>query len=118
MSGTAEKILEYLLETYVCVNCEEGDTNLDDFISTYVVFMPTNQICATLLAIYKAKPQQRFGENMDLALREKVKVIRFILEWHEASKETYFEDPKMSVFLAVNISYSCFIVLNQCLSLT
>ncbi|CAF4123020.1 unnamed protein product, partial [Rotaria magnacalcarata] len=28
MSGAAEKILEYLLETYICVNCEEGDTNL------------------------------------------------------------------------------------------
>lgn len=103
MSGTAEKILEYLLETYICVNCEEGDTNLDDFFNTFVVFMPTNQICATLLAIYKAKPQQRNGENIDLALREKVKVIRFILEWHDVSKESFFEDPKIMAFLTVNI---------------
>ncbi|CAF0731178.1 unnamed protein product [Rotaria sordida] len=99
MSGTAEKILEYLLETYICINYEEGDTNLDDFLSTYVIFMPINQICATLLAIYKAKPQQRVGENIDLTLREKVKIIRFILEWHDSSKETFFEDSRINVFL-------------------
>lgn len=85
----------------MCVNCEEGDTSLDDFLSTYVVFMPIHQICSTLLSIYKAKPQQRAGENMDLALQEKVKVIRFILEWHDSSKETFFEDPKINAFLDV-----------------
>ena len=95
-------MLEYLLETYICVNCEEGDTSLDDFLSTYVVFMPINQICSTLLAIYKAKPQQRIGENVDLTLQEKVKVIRFILEWHDSSKETFFEDPKINGFLDVS----------------
>ena len=104
MSGTAEKMLEYLLETYICANCEEGDTSLDDFLSTYVIFMPTNQICATLLAIYKAKPQQRAGENIDLTLQEKVKVIRFILEWHESSKETFFEDLKITAFLDVRLT--------------
>ncbi len=101
MSGTAEKMLEYFLETYICGNWEEGDTSLDDFLSTYVVFMPTNQICATLLSIYKAKLQQRVGENTELTVQEKVKVIRFILEWHDSSKETFFEDPKISVFLEV-----------------
>jgi hypothetical protein len=101
MSGTADKMLDYLLETYVCVNCEEIDTSLDDFLTTYVIFMPTNQICATLLTIFKAKPQQRAGENIDLTLREKVKVIRFILEWHDLSRETFFEDPKIVVFLDV-----------------
>lgn len=101
VSGTAEKMLDYLLETYICVNCEEGDTSLDDFLSTYVVFMPMHQICSTLLSIYKAKPQQRAGENMDLTLQEKVKVIRFILEWHDSSKETFFEDPKINGFLDV-----------------
>lgn len=99
VSGTAEKMLDYLLETYICVNCEEGDTSLDDFLSTYVVFMPMHQICSTLLSIYKAKPQPRAGENMDLTLQEKVKVIRFILEWHDSSKETFFEDPKINGFL-------------------
>jgi hypothetical protein len=64
MSGTAEKMLEYFLETYICVNYEEGDTSLDDFLSTYVIFMPINQICARLIAIYKAKPQQRLGEHI------------------------------------------------------
>ncbi|CAF1262174.1 unnamed protein product [Adineta ricciae] len=99
MSGTAEKMLGYLLETYICINCEEADTSLEDFFSTYVIFMPTNQICATLLTIYKAKPQQRAGEQMDSTLREKIKVIRFILEWHDVTKETFFEDPKINVFL-------------------
>lgn len=103
MSGTAEKMLGYLLETYICLNCEEGDTSLEDFFSTYVIFMPTNQICATLLTIYKAKPQQRAGEQMDSTLREKIKVIRFILEWHDVTKETFFEDPKINVFLDVRI---------------
>ncbi|CAF0781884.1 unnamed protein product [Adineta steineri] len=99
MSGTAEKLLGYLLETYICVNFEEGDTILDDFFATYVIFMPTNQICATLLSIYKAKPHQRIGENIGLTLQEKIKVIRFILEWHDTTKETFFEDPKISLFL-------------------
>ena len=94
-------MLEYFLETYICVNYEQGDTSLDDFFSTYVVFMPTNQICARLIAIYKARPQQRLGENVDLALQEKVKVIRFILEWYEASRETFFEDAKVQTFLDV-----------------
>jgi hypothetical protein len=94
-------MLEYFLDIYVCLNCEEGDTSLDDFLSTFVVFMPTNQICATLLAIYKAKPQQRTGENIHLTLQEKTKVIRFVLEWHESLKETFFEDPKIIAFIEV-----------------
>lgn len=102
MSGTAEKMLEYFLETYICVNYEEGDTSLDDFFTTHVIFMPINQICARLITIYKAKPQQRLGENMDLVLQEKVKVIRFILEWYEATRETFFEDSKINIFLDVN----------------
>jgi hypothetical protein len=101
MSGTAEKMLEYILEAYICVNFEEGDTTLDDFLSTYVVFMPINQLCATLLSVYKAKLQQRSGENIDLTIQEKIKVIRFILEWHDSSKETFFEDPKINIFLEV-----------------
>ena len=101
MSGTAEKMLEYLLETYICVNCGEGDTSFDDFLSTYVVFMPTNQICATLIAIYKAKLQQRSSDNIDLTVREKIKVLRFVLEWHDSSKETFFDDPKINTFLEV-----------------
>jgi hypothetical protein len=101
MSGTAENMLEYLLETYICGTYEEGDTSLDDFLSTYVVFMPINQICATLLSVYKAKLQQRLGENIDLTIQEKIKVIRFILEWHDSSKETFFEDPKINIFLEV-----------------
>ena len=106
MSGTANKILEYLLEVYICVNCEEVDTSLEDFLSTCVVFMPTNQICTTLLSMYKAKPQQRAGENIDLTLQEKVKVIRFILEWHDALQETFFEDPKIRIFLDVGRSFA------------
>jgi hypothetical protein len=101
MSGTAEKMLEYIIEIYICSNCEEGDTTLDDFLTTYVVFMPINQICATLISIYKAKLQTRVGENMDLPLQEKIKVMRFILEWHDSSKETFFEDPKINLFLEV-----------------
>ncbi|CAF1204041.1 unnamed protein product [Adineta steineri] len=99
MSGTSEKMLEHFLETYICVTYEEGDTSLDDFLSTYVIFMPINQICARLLSIYKAKPQSRLGENIDLVLQQKVKVIRFILEWYDVSRETFFEDPKINVFL-------------------
>ena len=38
-------------------------------------------------------------------MQEKTKVIRFILEWHDSSKETFFEDPKINVFLEVgNVS--------------
>ena len=103
MSGTAEKMLEYFLETYICVNYEEGDTSLDDFLSTYVVFMPINQICARLITIYKAKPQQRLGENVDVVLQQKVKVIRFILEWYDACRETFYDDPKINVFLDVRL---------------
>lgn len=101
MCGTAEKMLEYFLETYICVNYEEGDVSLDDFSSTCVVFMPANQICARLLSIYKAKSQQRLGETFDLALRETVKVIRFTLEWYEASGETFFENTKITNYLEV-----------------
>ena len=102
MSGTAEKMLEYFLETYICVHYEEGDTSLDDFLSTYVIFMPINQICARLISIYKSKPQQRLGETLDLVLQEKVKVIRFLVEWYDASAETFLEDPKISTFLEVS----------------
>jgi hypothetical protein len=63
--------------------------------------MPINQICARLIAIYKAKPQQRLGENIDLVLQQKVKVIRFIIEWYDASRETFFEDSKINTFLDV-----------------
>lgn len=105
MFGTTEKMLEYFLETYLCVNYEEGDTSLDDFLSTYVVFMPMHQICSRLISIYKAKAQQRFGERNDLVLQQKVKVIRFVLEWHDSSRETFFEDSKIDTFLDV-----CFMV--------
>ncbi|CAF0894833.1 unnamed protein product [Didymodactylos carnosus] len=99
MAGSAEKMLEYLLETRICVNCEEGDTFLDDFLFTHIVFMPVNQLCATLLTIFKAKPHQRSGERMDLSLHEKVKVIRFVLEWHNIAGEAFYEDTKINTFL-------------------
>ena len=102
MSGTAEKMIDYFLETYICVNYEEGDTSLDDFFSTYIIFMPINQICARLLTIYKSRPQQRHGETIDLVLQEKVKVIRFVVEWFDATGETFFEDSKITNFLNVN----------------
>jgi hypothetical protein len=51
--------------------------------------------------MYKAKPQQRLGENVELALQQKVKVIRFIIEWYDASREIFFEDSKINVFLEV-----------------
>jgi hypothetical protein len=111
MSGTAEKMLEYFLETYICVNYEEGDTSLDDFLCTHVIFMPINQICARLQSIYKAKPQQHLGENIDLVLQEKVKVIRFILEWYDASRETFFEESNINIFLDVCLLLSIFILI-------
>ncbi|CAF0883074.1 unnamed protein product [Didymodactylos carnosus] len=99
MAGTAEKMLEYLLETCICVDSDDGDTFLEDFLSTHIVFMPVNQLCAALLTIFKAKPHHRTGELVDLSLREKVKVVRFVLEWHNFVGETFQEDTKIIAFL-------------------
>uniref|UniRef100_A0A670Z1C9 Rap guanine nucleotide exchange factor 3 n=1 Tax=Pseudonaja textilis TaxID=8673 RepID=A0A670Z1C9_PSETE len=54
MAGTPEKILDYLLETMRSDSTlsDPVDTFLGDFLLTYSVFMPTPQLCRTLLQQY------------------------------------------------------------------
>uniref|UniRef100_A0A8C6VGB1 Rap guanine nucleotide exchange factor 3 n=1 Tax=Naja naja TaxID=35670 RepID=A0A8C6VGB1_NAJNA len=87
MAGTPEKILDYLLETMRSDSTlsDPVDTFLGDFLLTYSVFMPTPQLCRTLLQQYPSwLPLPWILEEEDKAayiLRKRQKILWLVNQW-------------------------------------
>ncbi|KAM3847065.1 rap guanine nucleotide exchange factor 3 isoform 3-T3 [Vipera latastei] len=84
MAGTPEKILDYLLETMRSDSTlsDPVDTFLGDFLLTYSVFMPTPQLCRTLLQHFHSEPSE--GSEQDKAayiLGKRQKILWLVNQW-------------------------------------
>jgi Rap guanine nucleotide exchange factor 4 len=99
--GDPEKILEHLLETSIFKNDETADTFLEDFLMTYIVFLPVMKLCPALINYYKMLDQVNMpssieNENM---LTNRRKVIYFVKEWCGIAKDAFYEDSVIMKFL-------------------
>ncbi|CAG2191617.1 EPAC2 [Mytilus edulis] len=102
MAGTAEKMLEYLLETRLAENKNEdpSDFFLVDFLRTHVIFMPTNKLCAALLSHYHAKSYVNCDEeSASYALTQRRSVIQFVHEWFSIGPSVFKGEKTIKAFL-------------------
>ncbi|XP_062975331.1 rap guanine nucleotide exchange factor 3 isoform X2 [Elgaria multicarinata webbii] len=84
MAGTPEKILDYLLEAMRPDSAlsDPLDTFLGDFLLTHNVFMPTLQLCKTLLQHFHSEPSE--GTEQDKAgyiLGKRQRILWLVRQW-------------------------------------
>uniref|UniRef100_A0A8C5M1H7 Rap guanine nucleotide exchange factor 3 n=1 Tax=Leptobrachium leishanense TaxID=445787 RepID=A0A8C5M1H7_9ANUR len=84
MSGTADKILEHLLETMrldsTLNNIE--DSFAGDFLLTHSVFMPTPQLCQSMLHQFQVEStEDNDSEKATYSLRKKQNILRLVSLW-------------------------------------
>ncbi|XP_031414389.1 rap guanine nucleotide exchange factor 4 [Clupea harengus] len=101
MSGTAEKILEHLLETMrLDLHYTDPDPALDDFVLMHGVFMPISQLCPALIAHYHAQCSQGSEqERVDYAVASKRRVLSMALRWTNMLAHNLLEEDTALSFL-------------------
>ena len=102
MAGTAEKMLEYMLETRLTDNKSEdpSDYFLEDFLMTHVIFMPTNKLCPALLSHYHAKSYHNCDEeSASYAHTQRRSVIQFVNEWFSIAPSVFKGEKTIKAFL-------------------
>ncbi|XP_077453976.1 rap guanine nucleotide exchange factor 5-like [Stigmatopora argus] len=109
MSGTAEKILDHLLndlrlEDKSGTQVKDTDTLLDDFLLTYPVFMSTSDLCQALLGHYCCK-RCRVKEDMKEALERKQKVAHLVSQWMHRCRDFLREDEHVKLFMKTLYRY-------------
>ncbi|KAM9321544.1 rap guanine nucleotide exchange factor 3 [Gastrophryne carolinensis] len=102
MSGTADKILEHLLENMrsdsTLSNTE--DTFAVDFLLTHSVFMPTAQLCQALLHQFNVEPSEiSQPEKATYSLRKKQNIVRLVSLWVELYGQLLEDEPSAKNFL-------------------
>lgn len=106
MAGTPEKMLEHLLETRLGSATEDpSDTYLEDFLMTYVIFMPSNVLCPVLMQHYHTTANH--GDEVtsdvqdpaDLILANKKRVIQFVQRWFSTAGNAFKDDVTIRAFL-------------------
>ncbi|KAM4699294.1 rap guanine nucleotide exchange factor 3 [Discoglossus pictus] len=84
MSGTADKILEHLLETMrldSTLNNPE-DSFAGDFLLTHSIFMPTIQLCQALLHHFHMEPsEENEPEKANYSLHKRQNILRLVSLW-------------------------------------
>ncbi|KAM3935899.1 rap guanine nucleotide exchange factor 3 isoform 1-T1 [Leptodactylus fuscus] len=102
MSGTADKILEHLLETMrldSSLNNPE-DSFAGEFLLTHSVFMPTNLLCQALLHQFNVKPgDENEPEKVTYSLHKKQNIVRLISLWVELYGRLLEAEPSAKGFL-------------------
>ncbi|XP_042303949.1 rap guanine nucleotide exchange factor 3 isoform X2 [Sceloporus undulatus] len=84
MAGTPEKILDYFLEAMRpdSMLSDPVDTFLGDFLLTHDVFMPTPQLCRTLLQHFHSEPSEGTDqEKASYILNKRQKILRLVNQW-------------------------------------
>nr|XP_040021028.1 rap guanine nucleotide exchange factor 5-like isoform X2 [Gasterosteus aculeatus aculeatus] len=103
VSGTPEKILEYLLDDLTLDDdqgttpTKESDILVDDFLLTYPVFMSTGDLCQALLGHYCTK-RYRGKEDRKEALERKRKVLHLVSQWMSLCRGFLREDEHVKLF--------------------
>ncbi|CAJ0944296.1 unnamed protein product [Ranitomeya imitator] len=102
MSGTADKILEHLLETMrldSSLNNPE-DSFAGEFLLTHSVFMPTNQLCQALLHQFNVEPSEvNEPEKVIYSLHKRQNIVRLVHLWVELYGRLLEAEPSAKSFL-------------------
>ncbi|XP_014674517.1 PREDICTED: rap guanine nucleotide exchange factor 4-like [Priapulus caudatus] len=112
MAGTPDKMLEHLLETRLGAAADDqSDTYLQDFLLTYVIFMPSGVLCPALMQHYHTTANHgddtaggaTDGGNQEdpvaLILANKKRVIEFVQQWFNTAGDAFKEDQTIRAFL-------------------
>ncbi len=75
------------------------DTLVDDFLLTYIVFLPNNKLISVLISYYKMFDHEKSFTYIEHSINNKKKVVEFIKIWCETAKDTFFEDLTIISFL-------------------
>ncbi|KAG8452623.1 hypothetical protein GDO86_004417 [Hymenochirus boettgeri] len=84
MSGTADKILEHLLETIRLDSAlnSQGDTFARDFLLTHCMFLPTSQLCQALLHHFNVEPiEVNDPEKATYSLHKRQNILLLVNQW-------------------------------------
>ena len=127
IAGTPEKMIGYCLESrfdrwnpseYHQVSCYNNlshgpsslysahldllskDTFFDDFILTFLIFMPSSLLCHHLFRYYKVEEYDT-RTDVEFMIMSKRRVVRFLVAWRLISGETFFTDPAITSFVSL-----------------
>ncbi|KAM4794780.1 rap guanine nucleotide exchange factor 3 [Rhinophrynus dorsalis] len=84
MSGTADKILEHLLETMRLDSTPNNaeDSFVGDFLLTHSIFMPVTQLCQALLHQFNMEPLEvNEPEKVTYSLHKRQNILHLISLW-------------------------------------
>ena len=77
------------------------DPLLEDFLMTYIVFLPVTKVCPMLISYFKMLDNIYPLEN-DNKLNNRRKVVYFVKEWCDIAKDAFYEDPAIMKFMQVD----------------
>ncbi|VBB28110.1 unnamed protein product [Acanthocheilonema viteae] len=106
MAGLPEKTVEYLLETRIDAQTDDGlmDEFLEDFILTHIIHMPVNILCSYLKNYYMRGSTVRMDGTLPIDDYEhkivaKRRVVAFLNLWVQIVGLRFFIDPASNSFI-------------------
>ena len=76
-----------------------SDTFVEDFLMTYIVFLPVQKLSLLLINYYRMLDYKDF--STESSLNNKRKVVAFVKEWCNTAKDAFYEDINITQFLQV-----------------
>lgn len=76
------------------------DIFVEDFLMTYIVFLPVVKLCPMLISYYKILDDNK-NLNVESCQNNKRKVVGFIKKWCDIAKDAFYEDYIITQFLQV-----------------
>lgn len=76
------------------------DTFFEDFILTFLIFMPSSLLCHHLFRYYKVEEYDT-RTDVEFMIMSKRRVVRFLVAWRLISGETFFTDPAITSFVSL-----------------
>ncbi|EJD75124.1 rap guanine nucleotide exchange factor 1 [Loa loa] len=106
VAGMPEKTVEYLLETRIDAQTDDGlvDTFLEDFILTHIIHMPVNILCSYLKNYYMRGSTVGMDgtlptDNYEHKIVAKRRVVTFLNLWVQILGLRFFLDPASNSFV-------------------
>lgn len=99
MAGTPNKILEFLLDTQFSQGADDR-IFIEDFLLTHIIFMPSNQLCPSLMVHYHA-PHTPDHLDSKMALSSKKRVLAFVKFWSDMVGRAFYQSRTVIGFLRV-----------------
>lgn len=102
MAGTAEKVLEHLLETRMNSHNYEEQFNkeslFEDFLLTFPIFISWKQMTYLLVRHYKID-ELNFRQMESYIIGNKKRVVRFVILWYKISGDAFLNNKLVWTFV-------------------